>query len=66
MLARLGQIDWATMLIAAAVIVGVLLAPYDLLRIVQRRWAQQRQERIARGEDVTPRRLPYDDDEEDD
>lgn len=62
----LEQIDWTTLLIAVAVIVGVLLTPYDLLRVVQRRWEQQRQQRIARGEDVTPRRVPYDDDEEDD
>lgn len=66
MIARLDQIDWTTLLIAIMVIIGVLLTPYDLLRIVQRRWEQQRQERIARGEDVTPRRVPYDDDEEDD
>lgn len=66
MIAQLGQIDWTTLLLAIAVIVGVLLTPYDLLRVVQRRWEQQRQERIARGEDVTPRRVPYDDDEEDD
>ena len=66
MIAQLDQIDWTTLLIAIGVIVGVLLTPYDLLRAVQRRWEQQRQERIARGEDVTPRRVPYDDDEEDD
>lgn len=65
MSARLAHIDWATLLIAVAVMVGVLLTPYDLLRIVQRRWQQRQQERIARGEDVTPKRLPYDDDDED-
>lgn len=65
MSARLAHIDWATLLIAVAVMVGVLLTPYDLLRIVQRRWQQRQQERIARGEDVIPKRLPYDDDDED-
>jgi hypothetical protein len=65
MIERLAQVDWLTVLLAAAVIIGVLLTPYDLLRVVQRRWEQRRQQRIARGEDVTPRRVPYDDDEED-
>lgn len=66
MIERLREVDWPTLLIAAAVIAGVLLTPYDLLRIIQRRWEQRQAERIARGEDVTPKRLPYDDDEEDD
>lgn len=65
MIARLAQVDWPALLIAAAVIIGVLLTPYDLLRVVQRRWEQRQHERRARGEDVTPKRVPYDDDQED-
>jgi hypothetical protein len=62
---RLAQVDWMTLLIAAAIVIAVLLGPYDLLLLLQRRWEQQRQERIARGEDVTPKRIEYDDEDDD-
>lgn len=65
MIERLAQVDWVTLLIALAVVVAVLLGPYDLLMLLQRRWERQRQERIERGEDVTPRRIQDDDDEDD-
>jgi hypothetical protein len=65
MVERLAQVDWATLLIALAIVVAVLLGPYDLLLLLQRRWERQRQERIARGEDVTPRRIPFDDEDDD-
>ena len=51
------------LLAVVAVLVGILLAPYDLLMLVQRRWEQRRRERVARGEDVTPKKLPWDVDE---
>lgn len=66
MLERLQEVDWVTLVIAAAIVIGVLLTPFDLLLVIQRRWEERQRERIARGEDVTPKRLPYDDDEEDD
>jgi hypothetical protein len=62
---RLAQVDWTTLLIAAAIVIAVLLGPYDLLLLLQRRWERQRQERIARGEDVTPKRVEYDDEDDD-
>lgn len=66
MLERLQEVDWVTLVIAATIMIGVLLTPFDLLLVIQRRWEERQRERIARGEDVTPKRLPYDDDEEDD
>ncbi len=54
------ELDWRILLGIIAVLVGVLMAPYDLLMLVQRRWEQRRRERIARGEDVTPKKLPWD------
>ena len=57
------EIDWPTLLAIGAIIVGVLLAPYELLLVVHRIWEQRRRERIARGEDVTPKKLPWDVDE---
>jgi hypothetical protein len=62
---RLAQVDWTTLLIALGIVVAVLLGPYDLLMLLQRRWERQRQERIARGEDVTPKRIPFDDEDDD-
>lgn len=62
---RQAQIDWPTLIVAVAISVSVLLAPYELLQLVQRRWEQQQRERVARGEDVTPRPAP-DAEEEDD
>lgn|GEM_PF-3541160 len=53
------ELDWRILLGIIAVLVGVLMAPYDLLMLVQRRWEQRRRERIARGEDVTPKKLPW-------
>ena len=65
MIERLAQVDWVTLLLALAIVIAVLLGPYDLLMLLQRRWERQRQERIARGEDVTPKRIQDDDDEDD-
>ncbi|MDP9316701.1 MAG: hypothetical protein M3R24_38575 [Chloroflexota bacterium] len=64
-MARLWEVDWTTLLIAAAIIVSVLLTPYELLQLVQRRWERQQRARIARGEDVLPRPVPDDEDEQD-
>ena len=57
------EINWPTVLILIAVIAGVLLGPYDLLLILQRVWEQRRRDRIARGEDVRPKKLPWDEDD---
>lgn len=65
MMERLADVDWTTLGIALAIVVSVLLAPYELLMLIQRRWEQRQRERIARGEDVTPRRVPDDDDDDD-
>ena len=62
---RLAQVDWATLLIAVAITVSVLMAPYELLQVVQRRWERQQRERIARSEDVTARPVPDTDAEDD-
>lgn len=62
---RLAQIDWPMLLVAVAIIVSVLITPYELLQLVQRRWERQQRERIARGEDVTPRPVPDDEEEAD-
>ena len=56
------EIDWQTILIASAIILGILLGPYEMLLVIQRIWEQRRRDRIARGEDVTPKRLPWDED----
>ena len=59
----MGDINWPALLIVVAILLGILLAPYDLLLLVQRIWEQRRRERIARGEDVRPQKLPWDIDE---
>jgi hypothetical protein len=56
----LDNVDWATLLVVVAVLIGVLLAPYELLFLVHRLWERRRRERIARGEDVTPKKQPWD------
>ena len=58
----MGETTWQTLLIIGIIIVGVLLGPYELLLVIQRIWEQRRRDRIARGEDVTPKKLPWDDD----
>jgi len=55
--------DWQTLVIIIVVIIGVLLGPYELLLVLQRVWEQRRRERIARGEDVRPEKLPWDEDD---
>ncbi len=55
-----GETDWQTLLIIGIILVGVLLGPYELLLVVQKMWEQRRRDRIARGEDVTPKKLPWD------
>lgn len=65
MIDRVQQLDWLTLLIATALIFAVLRAPFDLLNIVQRRWEERQRQRIARGEDVTPKRIHYNDEDED-
>ena len=57
------EIDWQTILIASAIILGILLGPYEMLLVIQRIWEQRRRDRIARGEDVTPKKLPWDEEE---
>ena len=64
-MARLREVDWTTLLVAAAIIVSVLLTPYELLQLVQRRWERQQRERVARGEDVQPRPVPDDEEAQD-
>ncbi len=59
----MNEIDWQTILIAAAIILGILLGPYEMLLVIQRIWEQRRRDRIARGEDVTPKKLPWDEEE---
>ena len=66
MMERLAEIDWPTVFIASAIIISVLLMPYELLLVIQRRWEQRQRERIARGEDVTPRHIPDEEYDEDD
>lgn len=65
MIERWAQVDWGTLVLWIMIVVSVLLTPYELLMALQRRWERQRQERIARGEDVTPKRIQDDDDEDD-
>ncbi len=47
-------------MLAVAVITGILLGPYDVLLILQRRWTQRQRDRMERGEDVRPKKLPAD------
>ena len=54
------DLDWKTIVILICVMLGVLLAPYEMLLVLQRIWEQRRRDRIARGEDVTPKKLPWD------
>ena len=56
----MGETDWTALLIGIAILVGVFLAPYELMLVIHRIWEGRRRERIARGEDVTPRKLPWD------
>ncbi len=56
----MGDADWRTLLIILAVLVSVFLAPYELMLVIHRIWKQRQQRRIARGEDVTPKKLPWD------
>ncbi len=55
--------DLEKILLLFVVIVGVLVAPYELLFVLQRIWEQRRRDRIARGEDVRPKKLPWNDEE---
>ena len=64
-MARLREVDWTTVLVAAAIIVSVLLTPFELWQLVQRRWERQQRERMARGEHVQPRPVPDDEVEDD-
>ena len=57
-----GEADWQTLLTIGIILVGVLLGPYELLLVVQKMWEQRRRDRIARGEDVTPKKFPWDED----
>ncbi len=59
----LDMTDVETFLLLLAVIVGVLVAPYELLWVLQRIWEQRRRDRIARGEDVRPKKLPWNDED---
>ncbi len=54
------DVDWKTIFILVCFMLGVLLAPYEMLLVLQRIWEQRRRDRIARGEDVTPKKLPWD------
>jgi hypothetical protein len=55
--------NWQTLVIIIVIIIGVLLGPYELLLVLQRVWEQRRRDRIARGEDVRPKKLPWDEDD---
>jgi hypothetical protein len=55
--------NWQTVLIFICIIVGVLVGPYETLLVLQRIWEQRRRERIARGEDVRPKKLPWDEED---
>ena len=57
------NINWPVLLLIATFIVGVLLAPFDMLIVLQRIWEQRRRERVARGEDVRPKKLPWDEED---
>lgn len=56
----LHSIDWQTLLIAGAFIAGIMLGPFDVLRMLERRWKQRQRDRIARGEDVHPKQRSHD------
>jgi predicted membrane-bound spermidine synthase len=60
------ETSWQTLLIIAVVIVGVLIGPYDILLVLQRMWKQRQADRIARGEDVRPKKLGWDEEDWDD
>lgn len=55
--------DWRTIVVIIVIIIGVLLGPYEILLVLQRMWWQRRRERIARGEDVRPKKLPWDEED---
>lgn len=55
--------NWQTVVLLIVVIIGVLLGPYELLMVIGRMWEQRRRDRIARGEDVRPKKLPWDEDD---
>ncbi len=57
------DVDPVVIFVILVIIVGVLLGPFDMLLVIQRIWEQRRRDRIARGEDVTPKKLPWDRDE---
>lgn len=57
------DINWPLLILIAAFIIGVLLAPFDMLIVMQRIWEQRRRDRIARGEDVRPKKLPWDEED---
>ena len=59
----MGDTDWRTLLIIGVFIVGVIVGPYELLLVIYRIWLQRQRDRIARGEDVTPKKLPWDEDD---
>ena len=53
-------IDWQTLLLYSIALLGIVLGPYEMLMLLQRLWEKRRAERIARGEDVRPQKLPWD------
>ncbi len=55
--------NWQTIVLLIVVIIGVLLGPYQLLMVIGRMWEQRRRDRIARGEDVRPKKLPWDEED---
>ncbi len=55
--------NWQTIVLLIVVIIGVLLGPYELLMVIGRMWGQRRRDRIARGEDVRPKKLPWDEED---
>jgi hypothetical protein len=52
--------DWERLFVIFVVLIGILTGPYQLLLVVQKLWEQRRRDRIARGEDVTPKKIPWD------
>ncbi len=55
--------NWQTVFVLILIIVGVLFGPYEVLLVLQRMWEQRRRDRIARGEDVRPKKLPWDEED---
>ena len=53
-------VDWQTLALYGIALLGILLGPYEMLLLIQRLWERRRAERIARGEDVRPKKLPWD------